>query len=187
MYSDNEKQQILALTKSAIQMAVQGRTEQQILCQFSQEPFYLTEVRACFISLHKGSQLRGCIGSLDAYRPLKEDIVHNAVSAALYDRRFPPLTEAEFDSITVEVSILSPVMPMHVRDEADLLNQLQPYIDGLIIDDGKGHRATFLPQVWKQLPDKKEFLSHLKKKAGLENSEWPKSLQCLRYHCEVFQ
>ena len=187
MYSDDQKKQILALAKRALKMAAQGESEQSILTQCLEEDSFLIEVRACFISVHKGSQLRGCIGSLEAYRPLKDDIVHNTVAAALYDRRFPPVAESEVDSLTLEVSILSPVTAMEVRDEADCLNQLHPYIDGLIIDDGAGHRATFLPQVWEQLSEKKGFLLHLKRKAGLTGDAWPKSLQCYRYHCEAIQ
>lgn len=186
VYSDQEKHQLLTLAKSSIQLAIQGFSEQDIHNQLSTEDSFLMEIRACFVSLHKGKDLRGCIGSLEAYRPLNDDIIHNAISAALRDPRFPPVTEEEFDSLTVEVSVLSPVTPLEVNDENDLLEQLNPHVDGLIIDDGIGHRATFLPQVWEQLPDKKEFLAHLKRKAGLAVDAWPKSLQCYRYHCEAF-
>ena len=186
MYSDQEKHQLLTLAKRAIQLTIQGISEQDIHNQLASDASFLEEVRACFVSLHKDKDLRGCIGSLEAYRSLKDDIVHNAISAAQRDPRFPPVTEDEFESLTVEVSVLSPVTPLPVDNESDLLEQLNPHIDGLIIDDGMGHRATFLPQVWEQLPDKQEFLMHLKIKAGLRDDAWPKSLQCYRYHCEAF-
>lgn len=186
VYSDQEKHQLLALAKSSVQLASQGISEKDIHNQLSAADSFLIEIRACFVSLHKGKDLRGCIGSLEAYRSLNDDIIHNAISAAQRDPRFPPVTEDELESLTVEVSVLSPVTTLEANDEDDLLEQLNPHVDGLIIDNGMGHRATFLPQVWEQLPDKKEFLAHLKRKAGLAVDVWPKNLQCYRYHCEAF-
>ncbi|WP_281647623.1 AmmeMemoRadiSam system protein A [Parendozoicomonas sp. Alg238-R29] len=186
MYTDNQKKILLDLASQSIKLGCQGLKAEDINPDTPEESF-LQEIRACFVSLHKGHDLRGCIGSLEAYRPLQDDVISNAQSAAFKDWRFAPVTEQELNVLTLEVSVLSPVKPMQVSNEADLLQQLQPPVDGLIIDDGLGHRATFLPQVWEQLPKAEQFLKHLKRKAGLAENEWPESMQCSRYHCEAFQ
>ncbi|SFN21771.1 uncharacterized protein, PH0010 family/AmmeMemoRadiSam system protein A [Formivibrio citricus] len=126
----------------------------------------LNELGATFVTLTKDGQLRGCIGSLQAWRPLVEDVRANAVAAALHDPRFYPLERNEFASIHVEVSLLSKPEPLEFTDEADLLQKIVPHQDGLIINRHM-HRATFLPQVWEQLPDPLQFLAHLKQKSGL--------------------
>lgn len=126
----------------------------------------LHESGATFVTLTKHGQLRGCIGSLQAWRPLLADVRANAVAAALHDLRFYALERKELTTIRIEVSLLSPPEPLVFTDEADLLKRLVPHEDGLIIS-WHSHRATFLPQVWEQLPDPKLFLAHLKQKAGL--------------------
>ena len=141
---------------------------------------------ACFVTLHKQGELRGCIGSLEAYRPLLEDVQHNAFASAFRDTRFPPVSETELSELHIEISILTPQQPMDIDSEAELLDSLRPNIDGLVIRDG-GHSATFLPQVWEQLPEPEMFLKHLKLKAGLIGSYWSDSMQCLRYQCIQFE
>jgi AmmeMemoRadiSam system protein B/AmmeMemoRadiSam system protein A len=127
---------------------------------------FLDEAGATFVTLTMGGRLRGCIGSLAAARPLGEDVAQNALGAAFRDPRFPPLSAAEWPHCRVEVSLLSAPKPVRFADEADLLAQLVPGEDGVILEcDGK--RATFLPQVWEGLPDKKAFLGELARKAGL--------------------
>ena len=125
---------------------------------------------ASFVTLTSGrapgGALRGCIGSLEARRPLREDVEANAVAAACRDPRFPPLGRAELDDVVVEVSVLSAPTALPAVDEPELLARLRPGVDGVILS-APGHRATFLPQVWDQLPDPAEFLSHLRRKAGL--------------------
>ncbi len=127
---------------------------------------WLSQNAATFITLMKNGQLRGCIGTLEAARPLGADVASNAASAAFRDPRFPPVTPAEWPQCRVEVSLLSRAKPMRFADEADLLAQIQPGEDGLILECD-GRRSTFLPQVWESIPDKKIFLNELVRKAGL--------------------
>ena len=135
---------------------------------------------ATFVTLTQQERLRGCIGSLEAWRPLAEDVRENALSAAFRDPRFPPLCADELPQTRIEVSLLSAAEAMHFTSEADALAQLQPGIDGLILECA-GRRATFLPQVWEQLPEPRQFLSHLKQKAGLPGDFWDPDLRLSRY------
>lgn len=143
-------------------------------------PEELREPGATFITIEKRGKLRGCIGSLQAHRPLVADLVENAFKAGFKDPRFPPLTSDEMCQISWSISLLSEPEQMLIQDEADLLRQLVPKVDGLIIAD-KGRRATFLPQVWDQLPDPVTFLSHLKRKAGLPPDHWSPDFTAQRY------
>ena len=141
---------------------------------------WLEKPGATFVTLTLRGQLRGCIGSLEAHRPLIDDVRQNAVAAALRDPRFPPLSKAEFAEVVVEVSLLSAPEPISFRDEADALAQLHPSRDGVILEYG-AHRATFLPQVWAQLPDPRTFIAHLKNKAGLPDGFWSDEIRLSRY------
>jgi AmmeMemoRadiSam system protein A len=136
---------------------------------------------ATFVTLEKQGRLRGCIGSLQAHQPLVQDLAQNAYRAGFKDPRFPPITAEELPDITSSISILSPPSQMLFQDEQDLLAQLVSGVDGLILQDGN-RRATFLPQVWEQLPDPKQFLGHLKRKAGLAEDHWSPTLTAHRYH-----
>jgi AmmeMemoRadiSam system protein B/AmmeMemoRadiSam system protein A len=138
---------------------------------------------ASFVTLKKRGQLRGCIGSPQAHRPLVEDVAVNAFSAAFKDPRFPALTAAETDGLDLSISVLSPASAMAIADEADLLAQLRPGVDGLIIHDG-GRRALFLPSVWEQLPDPKTFLAHLKRKARMAPDHWSATFAAERFIAE---
>lgn len=149
----------------------------------SPPPAWLQEPGAVFVTLTRHGELRGCIGSLEAHRPLAMDLEANARAAAFDDPRFPPLTPEEWPTVRVEVSVLSKAEPMHVKDEADALAQLRPGTDGVILEYG-WHRATFLPQVWEQLPDAREFLAHLKRKAGLAPDFWADGIRLSRYAVE---
>ena len=150
------------------------------------QPAWLDEPGAVFVTLTRHGDLRGCIGSLEARRPLLEDLRANALAAAFGDPRFPPLGEEELDGIQVEVSILSRPEPVGFRDEADLLARLRPGIDGVILEHG-WHRATFLPQVWEQLPEPRQFLAQLKRKAGLASDFWADDIRISRYGVEKFK
>ncbi|MBI3447169.1 MAG: AmmeMemoRadiSam system protein B [Magnetospirillum sp.] len=146
----------------------------------AERPGKLGEPGAVFVTLHRQGQLRGCIGSPIAWRPLAEDITDNAFKAAFKDPRFPPLHLQELDQLTLSVSVLTPPLPMSFTDEADLLAQLRPRLDGLIIEDG-GKRALFLPSVWEQLADKRAFLAHLKAKAGMAHDHWSPGFKASRF------
>jgi len=140
---------------------------------------------ACFVTLTSGGALRGCIGSLEAYRPLGQDVVRNAQAAAFEDPRFPPLAVAEFEHVAIEVSVLSVPEPFEVATEADLLDGLHPGTDGLIFA-ARGRRATFLPQVWDDLPDRRVFVAQLKRKAGLAADYWGDDVRLWRYRVTAF-
>jgi AmmeMemoRadiSam system protein A len=143
-------------------------------------PPELSEVGASFVTLHKKGGLRGCIGSPTAWRPLAVDILENAFSAAFRDPRFGPVSNEEWSEIALSVSILTPPKPMQLHDQADLLAQLRPGIDGLIIED-MGKRALFLPAVWSQLPKPEVFLAHLKRKAGMAVDHWSENFVAQRF------
>lgn len=140
----------------------------------------LAKPAATFVTLTQKGLLRGCIGSLEARRPLATDVAENALAAAFSDPRFPPLRRAELEQTRVEVSLLDTPQPLHFTDEEDALRQLCPGLDGLILKCGQ-HRATFLPQVWESLASPQLFLEHLKLKAGLPTDFWSPALTLARY------
>ena len=141
---------------------------------------FLREPGATFVTLTHREQLRGCIGSLEARRPLLEDVKANAIAAAFRDPRFPPLSASELDFTRVEVSLLSKQEPIAFETEADALAQLRPGIDGVVFEYGY-HHSTFLPQVWEELPDPAEFMAHLRHKAGLPPDFWDAGVKLARY------
>jgi len=143
----------------------------------------LRPLRATFVTLEIEHQLRGCIGMLEAIRPLVVDVAENAWAAAFRDPRFAPVADREFEQLDIHISILSPSEPMQFKSQADLLRQIRPGVDGLILEDGR-HRGTFLPSVWESLPDAQSFLAHLKNKAGLPVDYWSDTLRVLRYTTE---
>ena len=135
---------------------------------------------AAFVTLKKGDQLRGCIGSLSAYRPLCEDVAENAYAAAFRDPRFNALTAEEIDDIDLSISVLTPPEMIVFTSEEDLIAQLRPGVDGLIMTEGS-NRGTFLPSVWENYPQAESFLKHLKMKAGLPASYWSGTIKVERY------
>lgn len=141
---------------------------------------------ATFVTLTADGELRGCIGTLEAYRPLAEDVTANAQSAAFSDYRFPPVTMSEFPSLCVEVSLLEPAEPIAASSEAEAIDRLVPGSDGVILA-ADGRRATFLPQVWETLPDPQDFLAHLKRKAGLSVDGWSPSVTLWRYRVQKWK
>lgn len=147
---------------------------------------WLQQPAATFVTLTQHGQLRGCIGSLEAWRPLLEDIIDNAYSAAFRDPRFEPVEAHEWPMVKVEVSLLTPASPLHFSSEADALSQLRPGTDGLILEHGH-HRGTFLPQVWETLPQARDFLNHLKQKAGLPSHFWADDLRLYRYEVQKWK
>lgn len=135
---------------------------------------------ASFVTLTQGGKLRGCIGSLQPYRPLADDVAGNAVAAAFRDPRFAPLTAAELAHTRVEVSLLTAAEPIAFADEADALARLRPGVDGVILTCGE-RRSTFLPQVWESLPEARQFMAQLKLKAGLPADYWDGKISLARY------
>lgn len=147
---------------------------------------WLEEPGATFVTLTLHDQLRGCIGSLEARRSLLEDVRANAVAAAFRDPRFTPLGKEEFAKVVIEVSLLSPPQPIDFTSEQDALAQLDPGLDGVILEYGM-HRATYLPQVWAQLSDPRSFIEHLKAKAGLPEDFWSDDIKLSRYRVQKFE
>lgn len=144
----------------------------------------LRKKAASFVTLKRAGSLRGCIGTLEATRPLVEDVNENAFAAAFRDPRFPPLSETELTDLHISISILSAPEAMAFRSEQDLLDQLRVGIDGLILQEGY-RRGTFLPAVWESLSEPRSFLRQLKLKAGLHPDHWSTTLCVFRYHTEV--
>ena len=147
----------------------------------------LLEKRGIFVTLTIEGALRGCIGNIIPQESLIKGIKANAINAAFHDPRFRPLSRKEWEQIKIEISILTDPKPLSYSDSQDLLDKLTPDQDGVIIKKGY-HQATFLPQVWGQLPDKKEFLTHLCLKAGLDGDQWEKDkLEFLTYQVQAFE
>ncbi|MGR8998228.1 MAG: AmmeMemoRadiSam system protein A [Gammaproteobacteria bacterium] len=180
--NEEHQRRLLDLAKSSIQHGLQ--TGRPLKVNLAEYPAELTIPRATFVTLRKQGQLRGCIGMLEAVRPLAEDIAENAYSAAFKDSRFPPLEADELSELEIHLSILTPAEPVSFTSELDLLTQLQPGIDGLILQEGR-RRGTFLPSVWEQLPDPEQFLRHLKQKAGLAPDYWSENIKIYRYRTEM--
>ena len=145
----------------------------------------LQQSGASFVTLEILGALRGCIGTLEAHRALVSDVAANAFSAAFRDPRFPPLSAHEESRLDIHISVLGKPEPVPVRSEANLLGMLRPNIDGVVLSEG-ARRGTFLPSVWEQLPDRRDFLAQLKRKAGLPANYWSDTLRVERYTCEVF-
>lgn len=185
LMSWNESQQntLLQLARDSIAHGLE--TGEPLKVNVHDYPSELTVDRATFVTLERQGQLRGCIGMLEAVRPLVEDVAENAFAAAFRDPRFPPLADDELADLDLHISILSPAESMHFESEQDLIEQIRPGIDGLILQDGH-RRGTFLPSVWEQLPDARQFLRHLKQKAGLPADYWSDTLKIFRYTTEMF-
>lgn len=177
-YSEQEKQILRELARDAIKYGLEHQREIPVnLNDYSDK---LKELRASFVTLNLGKELRGCIGSLEAYQPLVQDIARNAFAAAFRDPRFYPVTVEELPHLQIHISILNQPEPMQFTSEADLIAQLRPGIDGLILSDN-GYRGTFLPAVWESLSKPEDFFRHLKLKAGLPQNYWSDTLTVERY------
>lgn len=174
---------LLAVARAAIEQGLRHGQPLEVALDAYPEP--LREPRATFVTLEKGGQLRGCIGALTAYQPLVQDVAAHAYAAAFEDPRFPELRVEEFPALEIHISVLSPPEPLHFADEDELLAQLRPGEDGLILQF-RQHRGTFLPSVWEHLPDPYVFLAQLKQKAGLPLDFWSAELRVERYTTEYF-
>lgn len=173
---------LLTLARDAITEALGRR---RAMATTAERHPRLRERHAAFVTLKAAGQLRGCIGTLEAHSPLAEVVSDCAVGAALRDPRFPAVTAVELDAITISISVLAAPQALPVVDRDDLLMQLRPGSDGLVVH--AGHRqATFLPQVWEQLPDPVSFVDQLLQKAGLPDGHWPAGMRFQRYQSVSF-
>jgi len=172
-----DKKVLLNIAKLAIAEELTGKrliNKDELIKKYP----WLNEKGAVFVTLNENNQLRGCIGSIIAHRPLIDDLIHNAKASAFNDPRFTPLREDEFDKLDIEISILTPPKELPYKDIEDLRRKIRPQIDGVILQLGN-HQATYLPSVWEQLNDFDSFFSTLCQKAGL-------SPNCLELHPNIF-
>jgi len=145
----------------------------------------LAEPGAAFVTLERDERLLGCVGSLEAVRPLGADVARHAVAAAFADPRVPPITVADYEQMSCKVAVLSPMTPLAVDSFAALTRALRPNVDGLVVASGK-QRATFLPSVWAKVPDIAAFLDELWRKAALVSGTWPTGIQCSTYTTDEY-
>jgi uncharacterized protein len=180
----DEKKKLLVLARQALEMAVAGKKLPQVAPQ-ELTPALLAP-GAAFVTLTIAGDLRGCIGSLQAFRPLVEDVREHAVDAALNDYLFPPVSTHEVPLLVIEISHLSAPQPLDYDSPPDLPAHLKPNVDGVVLRDGS-RSATFLPQVWQQLPDPQDFLNQLCLKMGASSDLWrKKKLQVSTYEVDEF-
>jgi AmmeMemoRadiSam system protein A len=183
--TSTEKQTLLRLAREALECAVHEKVLPP-LAPSALTPALQAE-GAAFVTLTVHGNLRGCIGALEPYQPLVDDVREHAVAAALNDYRFGPVTAGELGEIEIEVSRLTTPVPLEYTDADELLAKLRPGLDGVVLKDGPYRRATFLPQVWDKIPDKAEFLDNLCLKMGSPPDAWRKrKLDVLVYQVEEF-
>lgn len=182
--TDEEKELLLKLARQALTEGVGGTPLQPL--DLEKLPESLRQPGATFVTLTRHGELRGCVGTLEAYQPLAEDVREHALAAALADYRFPPVTPEELPELEIEISRLTQPQLLEYKDGEDLLQRLRPGVDGVILRDGP-LRATFLPQVWEKLPDTAQFLDHLCAKMGAEPGIWRyKKIKVYTYQVEEF-
>jgi AmmeMemoRadiSam system protein A len=182
-YSDALRARLMQVARRSVAYGLEhGQALPVAVGEFPEE---LRAPRASFVTLHLHGQLRGCIGSLEAFRPLVEDVAQNAYAAAFRDPRFPPVGPQEVADLAYHLAVLSPPEALPLRSEAELLQVLRPGVDGLILQEG-WRRGTFLPAVWESLPRPEDFVTHLKLKAGLPPDHWSDTIKVYRYTTEAF-
>jgi AmmeMemoRadiSam system protein A len=183
--SDNDRRTLIGVARQAIEYGLHSAGRGELSVDPLKYNEALRQKRATFVTLQLTGNLRGCIGTLEARQPLVNDVAHNAHAAAFSDPRFFPLSFNEYEHIDIHISILSPATPMSFQSENELLSQLQPGVDGLVLQENF-NKGTFLPSVWETLPDPRQFLAHLKQKAGLPQNYWSDTLRVYRYTTESF-
>ena len=181
-YTDADQEILLRVAHNAIGHGLRRGIPASIEPETYSAP--LREQAASFVTLKSDGALRGCIGTLQAVRPLVNDVNENAYAAAFRDPRFPPLSDRELNGLQISISILSAPELITFSSEGDLVDQLRVGVDGLVLEEGQ-RRGTFLPAVWEALPDPSAFLRQLKIKAGLHPDYWSDTLRVYRYHAEI--
>lgn len=180
-----EQRTLIRLAREAIECGVKGQKLPPL--DLASLTFHLREQGATFITLTSHGQLRGCIGALEPYQPLAEDVREHAVAAALQDPRFPAVQPDELNGIKIEISRLTRPTALEYTDADDLLSKLRPNVDGVILRDATGRRATFLPQVWEKIAEPADFLDHLCYKMGSSPNAWRRvHFDVLVYQVEEF-
>lgn len=183
-FSTADRRYLLRLARRTVQSVVAGGDLPRVPPETLAPRF--TAPLGCFVTLTKQGDLRGCVGCLVARVPLVQALMENARNAALSDSRFPPVSPGEVGQLAIEISVLTPPQPLAFASPAELLQELKPHEDGVVLQIGE-RSATYLPQVWDQLPDKVDFLDHLAEKAGCSRSDWRRpGTTVLVYHVEAF-
>jgi AmmeMemoRadiSam system protein A len=180
-YAAGERRALLEVAQASIEHGL--RLGRALPVDPACYPEALREPRATFVTLHLEGRLRGCVGSLEAQRPLVADVAESAWSAAFRDPRFDPLDRAELRGLAISISVLGPLEPLAVASEQELVARLRPGVDGLLLRQGR-LRGTLLPAVWRHVADAREFVREVKRKAGLPEDHWSEELEALRYTVE---
>lgn len=175
---------LLSLAAKAIRHRLETGAETQ--ADLTELPAELGQPGAAFVTLTRHGELRGCIGSVKAWRPLAADVVGNALAAAFEEPRFPPLTPEELEGLAVSISVLTAPEPIEATSEPELLAKLRPGRDGVILRDG-ARQGLFLPQMWERISSPAEFLAWLKDKAGLPRHHWSGSVRVFRFETVSIQ
>lgn len=184
-FAREERKLLLELARETVKEIVTSGSMPQI--DASGLSSSMTELKGCFVTLKKKGELRGCIGHIFPHEPLYRAVMDNARNAAVGDPRFPPVEPKELGLIEIEISVLTVPQPLDFESPDDLLNKLRPGVDGVVLRIGR-RQATFLPQVWEQLPDKESFLAHLSAKARLPALAWKEPGTAIRtYQVEAFK
>jgi uncharacterized protein len=180
--TSDDKSELLQLARYAVHMAVNRCPLPELVLE--NYSTILQAPGASFVTITQAGKLRGCIGAIEAYQPLVQDVCEHALSAALYDYRFSPIHPQDVPLLKIEISRLSPLLPLHYHQPEDLLQLLRPFVDGVVFEDGK-RRATFLPQVWEKIDTVGEFLDCLAEKMCVQPDYWrQKKLAVFTYQVE---
>ncbi len=183
--TEEEGRYLLSVARKTIEQKISNLEAQVEFDSFDSNKF--SEKRGTFVTLTIDDGLRGCIGNIIPQESLLDGVKANAINAAFRDPRFRPLSGKEWEKVKIEISILTDPKPLDYSNRKDLLEKMRQGTDGVILKKGY-NQSTFLPQVWEQLPDKKEFLTHLCLKAGLDGNEWEKEkLEVLTYQVQAFE
>jgi AmmeMemoRadiSam system protein A len=182
--TSGQKSRLLAIARQSIASGI--RTQEPLRVSADELVGALAAELASFVTLKQAGKLRGCVGSLEANRPLALSVARAAFHAAFKDSRFAPLPFTELEQTQIEISVLSIPEPITCSSEADLLASLNPDKDGLLLEDC-GQRVTFLPQVWERLPDPESFVRQLKYKAGWSEDHWSNTIRAYRYRSISFE
>lgn len=182
-YSHDEQDTLLDLARKSIHYHFDNKAYLPIHAEdYSKN---LQKRRACFVTLRKQQVLRGCIGGLEANQALVYEVVERACDAAFHDPRFYPVKREEFAQLHIHISVLGQLHQMEISDRKELLQQIRPHYDGLVVEDGT-NRGTFLPAVWEALPDPEKFVEQLMCKADLPPDHWSPNIRVYRYNCTSF-
>ena len=185
MFTAADRRYLLGLARETVRAVAAGGSPPKVSTKDLAPEF--TAPKGCFVTLTRHGSLRGCIGNLSARGPLVNAVIDNARSAALNDPRFPPVSPGEVGQLEIEISVLTTPRPLPFSSSAELLEKLRPHEDGVVLQIGD-RAATYLPQVWDQLPDKVEFLNSLAEKAGCDRPDWRlPGTSVLIYHVEAFK